>query len=63
MKEICTIHRFYYSGRECPLCAQERFRKLSHRFPIQEKTESKPNRDREITNDDLNRLVNKFSNR
>lgn len=59
-KKVCPIHRFSYSGEKCPFCEQERINNLVNKF---KGTKMKPSteKEREITKDDLNRLINKFN--
>lgn len=32
MKKLCSIHRYYYNGNECPICMQERVQKMALRW-------------------------------
>ena len=64
-KHLCPIHHYMYSGTTCPLCEKDRLENLAHRYvksPIQEKPkhEEKP---REVTEEDLNKLVEKFNSK
>ena len=57
MKTICPIHRFMYNGSTCPLCEKERIDRLAKRYnpsPIE-------NNETTITDNDLKRLIEKFS--
>lgn len=62
-KNYCAVHHLYYNGAKCPLCEKERIERMAERYvPKQEKTvkESESN-DREINEEDLVRLANKFN--
>lgn len=70
-KKYCVIHHFYHTGEECPFCSSERIRALSRKFN-KDKTEDKPkkvshkkekNKEKEITQIDLEKLKNKFNAR
>lgn len=58
MKTLCPIHRFSYSGRECPFCKKERKEKIETLYAdeIAEYTKTQP-----ITDDDIVRLSKKFN--
>lgn len=58
-KQICNIHRFAYSGNKCPFCEQDRIKHLAHKFykPKQVKINN------EVTDDDLEKLKQKFNRR
>lgn len=59
MKTLCPTHRLFYVGNECPLCRQERIERYKGRFcKIAESKET--SKEREITEDDLEKLRNKF---
>lgn len=55
-KKMCNIHRFNYSGRVCPFCEQERINKLASKFEKRQVKEENG----EITQEDIERLKNKF---
>ena len=70
-KKYCVTHHFYHSGEECPFCASERAHALSRKFN-KDKIEDKPKKDsakkeknksndKEITQIDLEKLMNKFN--
>ena len=50
MKNICPIHRYTYSTRECPFCKKEREEriKILYAEEIEEYTKPKPATDEEI---------------
>ena len=59
-KKFCPTHHLYYNGVECPMCLQDRVSKLEkHYTPTQEP--KKIQEEREITESDLEALVNKFN--
>lgn len=60
MKTICPIHRFSYNGNVCPFCEKERINSLAHRFVNTNPTVIKKNAEREISESDLKKLVEKF---
>lgn len=66
-KQICPVHRFSYSGDVCPFCEKERLDNLAKRYVTNEEREAlrleKKNekmRQRGITEEDLNKLKEKF---
>lgn len=68
MKQICSIHRFSYSGNKCPFCEKERLENLAKKFVVIDHAELlKPDlkqptkEDLEITEAKLKELVNKFN--
>lgn len=66
MKTLCPTHHLFYMGNECPLCSQERIERYSEKFCHQIKTKTevkKTEKDREITENDLSKLINKFNSR
>lgn len=66
MKTLCPTHHLFYMGNECPLCRQERIERYSQRFcnHMEMKPEvKKVEKDSEITEDDLSKLMNKFNNK
>jgi hypothetical protein len=66
IKNYCPVHHYYYTGDECPFCREERIKSLDKKFNRDGVVENKGKRDtentkdREITSDDLEKLVNKF---
>lgn len=70
MKNICPTHHFAYSGNVCPFCEKERIESLSARFVKSEKkyavnkTIKKPVEvEKDVTEDDLQKLKAKFNKR
>lgn len=67
MKQICPIHRFSYSGNVCPFCERDRINGLAHRFvkTVESNANSvhndKKRTQHEITENDLQKLMNKFN--
>ena len=66
IKKYCTIHHFYHSSEECPFCSSERIQTLSRKFSKkndekQKKETSKKNKEKEITQSDLEKLMRKFN--
>lgn len=70
-KKFCITHHLYYNGSECPMCLSERLnyydRKYNgHNNDVTKKDEQKKHKekvDREINEDDISKLINKFNNR
>jgi hypothetical protein len=62
MKTLCPIHHLFYMGNECPLCRQERIECYSQRFCNHVEVK-KIEKDREITENDLSKLMNKFNSK
>ena len=65
-KTLCPTHHLFYTAVECPLCRQERLEHYSRKYvghTVSNKPEVKPKveKDREITEDDLSKLKNKFN--
>lgn len=61
MKTLCPIHRLFYTGNECPICRQERSERYAQRFAHRTVSVNKINENREITENDINKLLNKFN--
>lgn len=53
LKKICSTHRYWFEGNECPFCQSERLKKFAAKLHSQT---------RPITEIDLNKLQEKFSN-
>lgn len=70
MTSICPIHKYTYSGPECPYCSKERFERLSKRFVTPPEKKSVGNYshsdskkyEMEISDESLNALIEKFNN-
>lgn len=60
MKQICPLHHFFYNGENCPFCEQERIERLTQKFD-KHVSESKKDKTHEITEDDLEKLKQKFN--
>ena len=60
MKQICPLHRFFFNGNNCPFCEQERIERLSQKFD-KNVSEIKKDKAHEITEDDLEKLKQKFN--
>ena len=58
MKQLCPIHRYNYSGRECPYCAKDRKERIESLYAdeIAEYANSQ-----KITEDDILRLSEKYN--
>lgn len=61
-KKLCPIHHFNYSGEKCPFCEKERINNLVNRFKETKKSQSVVS-EREITQDDLKKLRDKFNSK
>ena len=69
MKQICPVHRFSYSGSVCPFCEKDRINRLAHRFvktiesnDVNDHNDKKEIQ-REITENDLQKLMDKFNSK
>ena len=70
-KKFCTTHHLYYQGFECPMCLSERVSYYDHKYngrnndtPKKDgQKRHKDKVDREINEDDISMLINKFNNR
>lgn len=60
-KNFCNVHRFNYSGVNCPFCEQDRINSLAHRFNRKVEKHKSVTVEREITEEDLNNLKFKFN--
>ena len=58
MKFLCPIHRYNYSGRECPYCAKDRKERIEEMYADEIAEYSKPS---PITEDELLKLSDKFT--
>ncbi|MBP5723833.1 MAG: hypothetical protein J6X18_09725 [Bacteroidales bacterium] len=58
MKTTCPIHRFSYSGRECPFCAKEHKERIESLYADEIAEYTKP---KELTDDDISKLSEKFN--
>lgn len=59
IKKFCPTHHLYYQDVECPMCRQERVQHMSQRYTTNSE-EPKEER-KEINEDDLMKLVEKFN--
>lgn len=64
MRNVCSIHHLGYEGIECPYCRKERIERYAAKFcgheTVKDEVKPKQEKDREITEDDLSRLMEKF---
>ncbi|MDE6285042.1 MAG: hypothetical protein K2M17_04785 [Bacilli bacterium] len=61
-KKYCNVHHFNYSGYKCPFCENDRISSLSHRYvKVVEVVKPKVENNREITQNDIERLKEKFN--
>lgn len=58
-KNYCPTHHLYYTGQECPLCASERVNGYAKKFSSKPKEEKVI--EKEISEEDLNKLKDKFN--
>ena len=64
MKTVCPIHRFTYSGETCPFCEKDRIEYLTRKYSGEETNEeTTKNKKRDISEDDLKKLLDKFNKR
>ena len=67
MKQFCTVHCFSYSSSVCPFCEKDRIDALTHRFGKSRESNVvsvhnvKKGTQQEITENDLQKLINKFN--
>lgn len=68
-KTLCPKHRFFYKGRTCPFCENERILKITAKFsqePVKEKPaepeKSEPGQE-QVTAEMLDQLKAKFNSR
>lgn len=54
-KTLCELHHFYYLGNKCPLCEKERIDALVKKYSPKEF------KDKEITENDISKLSDKFN--
>lgn len=59
-KKLCPIHHFYYNGVECPLCFEERIKRMENKY-VHTTQKQKEEKSEEITDDLLKKLKEKFS--
>jgi hypothetical protein len=57
-KIYCSTHRLWHKDLRCPLCEQERVKKMVARFKCEEE---KQENTREATIEDVQKLINKFN--
>lgn len=55
-RKFCSIHHYFYNGNECPICFQERIQK----FQVSEKKTKEKKSDKEISEEMLKKLVDKY---
>ena len=69
MKQFCTVHCFSYSSSVCPFCEKDRINRLAHRFVktiesnVVNDHNNKKEIQREITENDLKKLMDKFNSK
>ena len=62
-KTLCPTHHLFYAGTECPMCSQERLERYSEKYCKHSEHKPKAEKDRDITEDDLAKLMNKFNSK
>ena len=64
-KKFCATHHLYYNGDECPMCLSERLNYYDHKYnrKTEDVKQEKPfkKKDREINEDDISKLMEKFN--
>lgn len=69
-KKFCATHHLYYQGTECSMCLNERLSYYDHKYNVShnkvetnenKKSMSQKGKDREINEDDISKLMNKFN--
>ena len=60
-KKLCEVHHLYYKGSNCPICEEERIYNLAKKYPNSQNCKTKESRD--VTKDDILKLIQKFNNR
>lgn len=69
-KKFCATHHLYYQSIECPMCLSERLNYYDHKYNVSynkvetndgKKSIDKKDKDREINEDDISKLMNKFN--
>lgn len=68
-KNYCSIHHLYYSGNECPMCREERTAIYVKKYgeanvsTVKEEKNKKENKSREINEEDISKLMEKFNSK
>lgn len=63
-KKLCPTHRLYFSGVECPLCLEERVKRMEEKFTKHnEVVPKKKDTQKEVTEDMLDKLKAKFGSK
>lgn len=66
-KNFCPTHHLYYERNECPLCLYERLNHYVHKYNAENKvnkqTMTDSNTAREINEEDIIKLTNKYNKR
>lgn len=61
-KKYCSIHHLYYTSVECPMCLKDRVSIYEKKYGLnQETVKEQKESEREITDEDLSKLINKFN--
>ena len=61
-KNYCSTHHFYYKSLTCPICEKERIQRLEREYvKINDSKKNVIQEEREITEEDINKLKNKFN--
>lgn len=65
-KNYCEIHHYYYEGMMCPFCLSDKSAALSKKFYKEckvkvAKNKSNKKEDRDITEEDIAKLMDKFN--
>lgn len=63
-KKLCSVHHLYFKGVECPLCLEERIKRMEEKFAKNDEVvPKKKNATKEVTEDMLNKLKEKFGSK
>lgn len=63
-KKLCSVHHLYFKGVECPLCLEERVKRMEEKFAKHNEVVPKEkDNPKEVTEDMLDKLKAKFGSK
>lgn len=59
-KQLCQTHHLFYNGLECPLCREEKIKRMAAKYVKKHQSATKNEKQNNVTEEMLGQLKDKF---
>ena len=62
-KQLCQTHHLFYNGFECPLCREEKIKRMAAKYAKKQQRTTKTEKQSNVTEEMLGQLKDKFGSK